>query len=134
MDSILNKVLFLLIMRFVKMQENNLKCVANEVYDFDNKKEIMVSSEDFKDLDQILKKHENYTIDLILRRLNLPNLKDVKINNYYINKLDFTGNYIKSIPEDFFSRLKFIREINLYFNSNSDLTNLLEKRVKALIF
>ena len=137
MDSILNKVFLLFILSFIKTQVKNLTCVTNEVYDFENKTEIKISSKNFKNLDQILKKHENETIDLILRGLLLPNLEDVKINNLYINKLDLFSNLIEIIPEDFFSRLKFIKEINLHDNAISDLTNLyrnIDKNPCAFLF
>ena len=88
MVSFLNKILLILILRFVITEENKFKCVTNEVYDFVNKTEIQISSKNFEKLDKILKKHENDTIDLIMNDLDLPNLEYVKIKNSYINKLD----------------------------------------------
>ena len=82
MDYISNKSLLLLILNFIITEENNLKCVTNEIYDFENKADIKISIENFKFLDKILKKHENDTIDLIMNGLDLPNLEYVKIYNY----------------------------------------------------
>ena len=121
MDYISNKSLLLLILNFIITEENNLKCVTNEIYDFENKADIKISIENFKFLDKILKKHENDTIDLIMNGLDLPNLEYVKIYNYSINKLDLSDNYIQAFPEDFFSSLKFIKEINFKDNSILDL-------------
>ena len=137
MDYILKKGLLVLILSFVITEENNLKCVTNEVYDFVNKTHIKIAIDNFKILDLILKRHKNDTIDLILSRMDLPNLEYVKINNSYINKLDLSENNIKAMPEDFFSRLKFIIEINLSGNAISDLTNLyinIDKNLCAFLF
>ena len=137
MDFILNEIFILFLLSFVKTEENNLTCVTNEVYDFDNKTEIQISSINFKNLDQILKKHKNETIDLIIIGLRLSNIEHVKISTSYINKLDFSRNDIQAIPEDFFSILKFIKEINLHRNSISNLTNLyinIDKNLCAFLF
>ena len=137
MACILKTVLLLFILKFVKTQASNFKCVTNEVNDFYKITELKITSRNFENLDQLLKDRLNKTIDLILNWLDLPYLKDVKLNNSHISKLDLSNNNIKSIPEDFFSRLKFIKEIILRENSISDLTNFyrnIEKKLCAFIY
>ena len=118
MDFFLSLILFILC--FLKTQQHNSTCVTNEVYDFDNKTEKNISSKDFQYLDRILKKHEHEKINLILSAMSLKNLEDVKINNYFIKKLDLSINFIQIIPDDIFSRLKYIKEINLNINFKFD--------------
>ena len=123
MDSNLKTICIIITLSFIKTHENNLSCITNEVNDIKNITEIVISKIEYKFLNQILKKHENESIDLILSWLDLKNLEDLKINNSYLNKIDFSNNCIEEIPQYIFNRLKFIKEINLYQNLISDLTN-----------
>ena len=138
MIDILKKMVIFLILNFVITQEDSFSCLKNETFNFNNITKIKFAKKNLKFLDQILKKHENDTIDLILSSLDIEHLRDIIINNYYINKIDLSDNIIKVIPEDFFSRLKFIKEIN--FHGNGFIWNLtsfyrnIEKNICAFLY
>ena len=122
MAYILVKILSLFILNLVINKASNSSCITN-VFDLFNITEIKITNRNFKYLNQILKKNQNKTIDLILSWLDLDNVENIIINNLYLNKLDLSFNNIKLIPEYVFSRIKFIKELDFRgCIENSDLT------------
>ena len=126
-----------LIFNFVINQERNLSCDTNETFYFYNITEIKITKINFKYLNQILKKNENETINLILKNLDIENLEDMNIYNSYVNQLDLFENYVQVLPENFFSRLKFIKELNIGLNKFFDLTSFysnIDKNLCAFLY